>query len=102
MNEIFRKRLKGLLKAHKMNYAEFSKRIGVCKSSIDRYVSGESDIPASRIVAIAKLFGVSVDWLLGLTKSTKTPKEVEEPPKTEIKPVILQCGATDLKKRRMF
>lgn len=87
MNEIFRKRLKGLLKARKMNYAEFSKRIGVCKSSIDRYMSGESDIPASRIVAIAKLFDVSVDWLLGLSEDIEPTKKPKEPPKTEIKPV---------------
>ena len=87
MNEIFRKRLKGLLKAHKMNYAEFSKKIGVCKSSIDRYISGESDIPASRIVAIAKLFGVSVDWLLGLAEDIKPAKKPKEPPKAETMPV---------------
>lgn len=87
MNEIFKKRLKGLLKARGLNYAEFSQKINVCKSTIDRYMSGESEPPVSKLIAIAKLFGVSVDWLLGFSEeSMKPPKKVEEPPKAEKKP----------------
>ena len=85
MNDL-KKRLKALLKTRQLNYADFAKQIGICKTTVDRYMSGESEPPASKLIAIAKLFDVSVDWLLGLTENIKPTKKPKEPPKAEKKP----------------
>ena len=78
MNE-FKKRLKALLKTRQLNYTDFAKQIGICKTTVDRYMSGESEPPASKLISIAKLFNVSIDWLLGLTDDIKPKKESKEP-----------------------
>lgn len=85
MND-FKTRLKALLKARQLNYTDFAKQIGVCKTTVDRYMSCESEPPASKLIAIAKFFDVSVDWLLGLTENIKPTKKSKEQPKAEKKP----------------
>lgn len=43
--------------------------IGVSTGTIKNWQNGRTEIPASKIVALAALFGVSTDYLLGLNAS---------------------------------
>ena len=45
----------------------FATTIGVAQQSVDKYLKGETTPPISFLVKIAVRFGVSTDWLLGLT-----------------------------------
>lgn len=48
-----------------MSKSKMADAIGVKSETIDRWQSGQSEIRASKIVALAVLFGVSTDYLLG-------------------------------------
>lgn len=43
--------------------------IGVSPDAVKNWQDGKNDIPASKIVALADLFSVSTDYLLGRTSS---------------------------------
>lgn len=47
----------------------FSRRIGVAQTTYSNWEIGRSEPPLGVLAGIAKEFGVSVDWLLGLTDS---------------------------------
>ena len=44
----------------------------ISQTTYSRYESGVLDIPSSSLIALARFYGTSVDYLLGLT-SEKTP-----------------------------
>ena len=45
-------------------------KIGVSTYTLKSWQSGKSEIPATKIVALAELFGVTTDYILGRTKTT--------------------------------
>ncbi len=49
-----------------MTKASLASAIGVSTCTIKNWQSGRTEIPASKIVALAAIFGVSTDYLLGL------------------------------------
>ena len=61
----FERVLTRLMNENGVNQAELSRRSGVSKSSLSRYLAGD-DIPVSKAKAIADALGVSVDTLLGV------------------------------------
>jgi len=50
----------------KITMTELAKRVGVAKSSLSRYKSGERDFPINDIGTYAKVLNVPVEYLLGL------------------------------------
>jgi len=54
--------------------AALAKAIGISANSMNQIESGESDPRASRIAALARVLGVSADYLLGLCEE-RTPRE---------------------------
>lgn len=68
MNTKFRlsKRLVEVRKANNLSQREVAKMIGLPERSYRRYELGESVPVISSIVALAQLYGVSADYLLGL------------------------------------
>lgn len=61
----FSERLKELRRAKRLSQQEFSKYIGVSKSSINMYERGEREPSLDTIEAIADFFNVDLDYLLG-------------------------------------
>lgn len=59
-------RLQELRKDHNMSQAEFAKILGVSHYTISSYECNRSDPDDKSKITIAKLFDVSVDYLLGL------------------------------------
>lgn len=71
-NEMYRKSL---------TLVEIEKRTGIKKSSMQRYVSGETGkIPLSAIEKLADLFGVSGAYLMGWDEETVETKETPSKP----------------------
>lgn len=63
-----RERIQDLLRENEMTQAELAEKIGMSESALSRYISGQTDkLSAESIVAIAKAFGVTTDFLLCLS-----------------------------------
>lgn len=60
-----RERIQDLLRERGMTQTELAEKIGMSGGALNRYISGETDkIAAENIVKIARVFGVSTDFLL--------------------------------------
>ncbi len=51
-----------------MSKKDVAAAIEVSDQTFKNWMAGKSDIPSSKIVSLAKLFGVSTDYLLGIEK----------------------------------
>ncbi len=63
---VFAERLKELRNEKNVSIMAVGKAIGVSDATICRWENGVSDIKSDQIVLLAKYFGVSADYLLGL------------------------------------
>ncbi len=63
----FRERLKDLRNAKHLSQMELSVKTGISQSAIAKWELGKTEPTASAIIALAKFFGESTDYLLGLT-----------------------------------
>lgn len=66
MNTKFCKRLKELREYEHLGYAELGQELGVSGTAIARWENGKRIPNIESLYAIAKFFGVSSDYLLGL------------------------------------
>ena len=67
-----RSRIRDLMKANGMTQAQLAQRIGSSVSSLSRYFSRQTDkLSCDHIIAMAKVFGVSTDYLYGNTEIEK-------------------------------
>jgi transcriptional regulator with XRE-family HTH domain len=61
-----------------LTFLEIERRTGIKKSSMQRYVSGETGkIPMSAIEKLATLFGVSGEYLMGWDEKKDSPTELQ-------------------------
>lgn len=61
----FAKRLKELRKNENMSQAQVAKLVGVAQSNVSDWENGISRPEYENLVALAKFFDVSVDYLIG-------------------------------------
>ena len=59
-------RLAELREDHDLSQAEMAKILRVSQATYSRYETGRLDIPSQTLIALAREYGVSVDYLLGL------------------------------------
>lgn len=91
MQEIFVKRLVELMENANMTQIELANRIGTTNVTISRYMSGER-CPRIEIVAeIAKVFNVSIDYLLGLP-TEKNKRFIENESMVELYKIVNHLG----------
>ncbi|WP_042455532.1 helix-turn-helix domain-containing protein [Neobacillus dielmonensis] len=64
---MFGERLKKLRLEHGLTMEEAGRRLGIKKSTYASYESEYRQPPLEKLKGISKLFGVSVDYILGLT-----------------------------------
>lgn len=63
-----RERIQDLLRENCMPQAELAEKTGMSESALSRYISGQTDkLSTENIVEIAKVFGVTTDFLLCLS-----------------------------------
>lgn len=70
MNNLFSSRLTDLLEENKISTRQLAKDIGVSATSISDWSTGKIQPVAENIYLVAKHFGVSADFLLGLEDET--------------------------------
>lgn len=66
MKNSFPQRLKELLVVEHINQKQFADMVGVSPSCVTFWIKGERQPTAENIYTIAKTFGVSADFLLGI------------------------------------
>lgn len=66
MDNKFSQRLFELRKSLNISQLELAKRIGASQKAVDFWEKGINEPKASFIVELAKTFGVTTDYLLGL------------------------------------
>lgn len=64
--KVFSERLKELRIEKGLSIQALAKQTGLSSSSLCRWENKQAEIKASEIVVIAKFFGVTADFLLGL------------------------------------
>lgn len=71
---VFISRLKSLLDGKsEYNYAP---KLGVAQQSLNKYLKGETKPPIDLLINAANLFGVSTDWLLGLSEESQPTQSI--------------------------
>lgn len=71
------RKLKQLRKEHKITQVDLAKVIGVERSSVGKYETGT--MPSAEVLtSIAEYFGVTTDYLLGVSESQRPPKNNAE------------------------
>ena len=78
MDNIFSKRLSLLLEKHDMTQKDLSVKIGVTEATISRYFSNTVNPRMDLVNKIAKLFDVSVDYLVGNDDMMNNDNEYKE------------------------
>lgn len=66
MNKIFSERLKLLRLERGLSLLELSKELGISNATICRWETAKNDIKSEQLIMVAKYFGVSADYLIGI------------------------------------
>ncbi len=66
-------RIRGIRQKLNLTQVEFSQKLKISQGQVSTYERGEGEIPTSAIIKIAKLGGVSLDWLITGEESKYTP-----------------------------
>lgn len=74
---IFITRLNELMKGKSVN--EYAKKMGVFQQSLDSYLKGRTRPSIKVLVGAAYVFGVSTDWLLGLSDEREQKQSAVKP-----------------------
>ncbi len=94
MQEIFVKRLVELMENANMTQIELAQKIGTTNVTISRYISGERCPRIEIIAQIAKVFNVSIDYLLGMP-SGKSSHLIENDSIIELYKIVNRLGFLD-------
>lgn len=60
-------RIRELREDNDLNQTQLAKTLNISQSTYSRYESGYLDIPSEVLIALSKHYGVSVDYILGLS-----------------------------------
>lgn len=66
------KRLKKLRKDAGLSQKQLAEKIYVSQSTMSKYESGKSPMTIGKVVALAKLYNVCVDYVIGLTDEKRS------------------------------
>ncbi|MHB2265544.1 helix-turn-helix domain-containing protein [Aliihoeflea sp. PC F10.4] len=80
LSAVFRERLKLLLTRHGRNQSTFAASVGIDRSALSQLLAGQSTrLPrAETLLNIAETYGVSLDWLMGLSQDEGLASEIRE------------------------
>lgn len=67
--DAFRENLNMLMNSKRMRRSDLSEAIGCQRGTITRYLSQERDPDIEFVYRISQFFGVSFDWILGLSEN---------------------------------
>jgi len=64
------RRLRDLREDHDLPQRALAEMIGMSQTGYSKYETGENDVPTSILIRLARLYDVSIDYLLGETDET--------------------------------
>lgn len=67
-------RLKDLREDNDLTQKDIAKLLLITQQQYSLYEKGYRDIPTSALITLAKLYNVSVDYILGVTDNIKSEK----------------------------
>ena len=68
------KRIRDLREDQDLNQTKIAKMLGMSQTGYSKYETGENDIPTTILIKLARFYGTSVDYILGLTNERKPYK----------------------------
>ena len=68
-------RLRDLREDNDLSQKELAKIIGMSQTGYSKYETGENDIPTGILIALARFYNVSIDYLLGETNEKQRCKK---------------------------
>lgn len=86
----FAQRIREGLDVREMTQAELSKRSGISKSSISRYIKGDWEGKQSAVYELAKALGVTEAWLMGYDVPMESSTALAVPPGFESLPKMVK------------
>ena len=60
-------RIRDLREDHDMTQKQLAQLLGMSQTGYSKYETGENDIPTATLIRLARLYGTSIDYLLGET-----------------------------------
>ena len=63
----FKENLQELIKINKFSQQQVAKEIGVSQRAVSKWLNGQAEPTATNIFKLSLFFGVSADFLLGLS-----------------------------------
>ncbi len=61
------RRIRDLREDHDLNQTSVAQMLGMSQTGYSKYETGENDIPTAVLIALARFYHTSVDYLLGET-----------------------------------
>ena len=61
------KRLRELREDHDLSQRKLASLLGLTQPQYFRYEQGQRDLPTALLIRLSEVYGVSVDYILGLT-----------------------------------
>ena len=74
----YRERLKEWITDHDLKQKAIAADLGISPSVISNYMTGRTQMPIEMLVKMAQLFGVSVDYLAGVTDNPAPPEQLSK------------------------
>ena len=65
------RRLRDLREDHDLTQSELVKQLDMHKTTYTNYEQGKRDLPLATAIKLARFYGVSLDYLAGLTNKEK-------------------------------
>lgn len=65
------KRIRDLREDRDLNQTQIAKILGMSQTGYSKYETGENDVPTTILIKLADYYGVSVDYILGLTDNSE-------------------------------
>lgn len=96
---VFADRLSDLIdekKKKKITLQDIAKETGILKGSLSKYQNNEAEIRIFNLVKLAEYFGVSVDYLLGLTEARNPIKDKDS------ENLRIACDYTNLNEKAIY
>lgn len=74
----YRARLKEWITDHDMKQKALASELGISTSVISNYITGRTEMPIEMLVKMSQLFGVSADYLAGVTDNPTPPARLSK------------------------
>lgn len=99
MNIKLANRLVELRKEHKLSQEALAERLGLSRQSISKWERAEASPDTDNLIALAEVYGITLDRLLGNSEANTQP-QADEPPKAEKEPLSVKQikGKSQLKR----